>query len=99
MPVDAYYQAYNLVIEFEESHHSTPVKIFDKPNVMTVSGINRAEQRLKYVSLRKAILPKHNINLMFFAYDEFALKGKKLKRLKEKDIEVVKKKLSLYLKK
>lgn len=99
LPVDAFYISINLVIEFEESHHSKPVKIFDKVNVITVSGVNRVEQRIKYVELRKKILPKQNINLMFFQFDEFELKGKRLKKNKESDIETIRRKLKAYIKK
>jgi hypothetical protein len=98
LPVDAFYPSLYLVIEFEESHHSKSVKIFDKVDVMTVSGVNRAEQRIKYVELRKKILPKQNISLLFFQFDEFELKGKRLKRNRENDIEIVKKKLNPFIK-
>jgi hypothetical protein len=93
LPVDAFYPSLNLVIEFEESHHTQPIIFFDKPEVMTISGISRAEQRIKYIELRKEILPKHKIKLIFIAFDEFKLKGKRLNRIKEKDIEIIKKKL------
>jgi hypothetical protein len=98
LPVDAFYFSLNLVIEFEESHHSKSVKIFDKIDVITVSGVNRAAQRIKYVELRKMVLPKQNLNLLFFQFGEFELKGKRLKRNREKDIEVVKKKLNPFIK-
>ena len=66
---------------------------------MTISGINRAEQRIKYIELRKEILLKHKINLIFIAFDEFELKGKRLNRIKEKDIEIIKKETEKHLKK
>jgi len=99
LPVDAFYPSIDFVIEFEESHHSKPVKIFDKIDVKTVSGVNRAEQRIKYVELRKKILPKQNIKLLFFQFDEFELKGKRLKRNGEKDIEVVRKRFQQFINK
>lgn len=94
LPVDAFYSSLKLVIEFEESHHTKPVKLFDKPGVMTVSGMDRAAQRIRYIELRKQILPKHSIKLVFFAFDEFELTGKRLKRNKINDIEIVRKKLN-----
>lgn len=97
LPVDAYYEQLNLVIEFEESHHSKPVKLFDKPGKLTISGIVRAEQRIKYVELRKTVLPEHGINLIFFSFDEFELKRKRLKRNKEKDLKIITKKLSRFI--
>jgi hypothetical protein len=97
LPVDAFYPSLNLVIEFEESHHTQPVIFFDKPEKMTVSGINRSEQRIKYIELRKEILPKQKINLLFIAFDEFELKRKRLKKMKEKDIKIIKKKLKTFI--
>ncbi len=93
LPVDAFYPALKLVIEFEESHHGKPVKLFDKPGVMTVSGTDRAAQRIKYVELRKQILSRHNIRLLFLSINEFEVKGKRLKRIKERDIIVVRNRL------
>lgn len=98
LPVDAFYPLLKLVIEFEESHHSNPVKIFDKPNVMTISGVNRAEQRIKYVELRKEILPKEKLILLFFQFDEFELRRKRLIKNRIKDMEIVRKKLNTFIK-
>lgn len=98
LPVDAYYESLNLGIEFEELHHSKASKFFDKPDVITISGINRSQQRIKYVEKRKEILPKNNISLVFISFHQFELKGKKLKRVKEKDISTVKQILNRFLK-
>jgi hypothetical protein len=97
LPVDAWYPELNLVIEFEEIHHSKPNVHFDKPFKMTISGTNRGEQRVKYIKLRKIIFPKHKIRVLFIPYDKFELKGKKLKRIKDEDMKVVRELLKDYI--
>ncbi|MEI8047982.1 MAG: hypothetical protein WCI92_11430 [Bacteroidota bacterium] len=74
LPVDAYYESLNLVIEFQELQHSEPVAFFDKPEIKTVSGVSRDEQRKIYDQRRREELPKHEIKLIviphtIFSYD------------------------------
>lgn len=61
LPVDVYYPELNLVIEYKEQQHSKANKHFDKPDVMTVSGVHRGEQRRIYDQRRLGVLPKHGI--------------------------------------
>ena len=86
LPVDAYYEDLNLVVEYHERQHTESVKFFD--NKMTVSGVNRGEQRKIYDQRRESELPKHGIKLVIFDYSDFG-STKKLKRDPKKDIEVV----------
>jgi hypothetical protein len=71
LPVDVYYKEMNCVIEFKEIQHIKPVKHFDKPDKLTVSGVHRGEQRKKYDALRVTELPKHGIQLIEISYDNF----------------------------
>lgn len=48
LPVDGYYPAHRLVIEYREVQHDRPVGHFDRPDRMTVSGVHRGEQRKLY---------------------------------------------------
>lgn len=94
LPVDAFYEELNLVIEFRERQHTEEVKFFDKPNKMTVSGINRGEQRKLYDQRRRDTLPKHGIQLIEISYDDFNHdRLKRILRDKKNDIEVIKRKL------
>lgn len=94
LPVDSYYQKLNLVIEYREHQHTEEVKIFDKPNKMTVSGVHRGEQRKIYDERRRNNLPKNNITLLEISYSDFNYDGqKKLIRNPINDIEIVKLKL------
>lgn len=69
LPVDAYYQRLNLVIEYNERQHSEGVYFFDRRIVP--SGITRGEQRKRYDLLRHKLLPRHGIALVVLGYQEF----------------------------
>jgi hypothetical protein len=64
LPVDAFYPDLNLVIEYRERQHFESVRHFDKPWKMTVSGVHRGEQRMRYDERRREVLPKHGISLV-----------------------------------
>jgi hypothetical protein len=91
LPVDSYYSSINLVVEFREKQHTEAVKHFDKPNIMTVSGVNRGEQRKIYDQRRRDILPENGIKLVEISYADFNYDSKKkIKRNKNIDLEIVK---------
>jgi len=71
LPIDVYYPRLNLVIEFAEVQHTKPVKHFDKPNVMTVSGVHRGIQRRIYDERKKEVLPRHRIKLIEIPFHLF----------------------------
>lgn len=96
LPVDAYYPDLKLVIEYREKQHTKEVKFFDKRQ--TVSGIGRGEQRKLYDQRRRDVLPKHGIKLIELGYEDFGhTSNTRLVRQKEKDIEVLKAKLTEFL--
>lgn len=64
LPVDAYYPALGLVIEYRERQHDQPVPFFDKPNTVTVSGVHRGEQRRLYDRRRQEKIPAHGLQLV-----------------------------------
>lgn len=64
LPVDAYYEDLNLVIEVMESQHFKETPFFDKPHRLTVSGVHRGEQRKLYDQRRRTVLPEHGITLI-----------------------------------
>lgn len=98
LPVDAFYESLNLVIEFNERQHTEKVPFFDKPNKMTVSGVSRGEQRKIYDQRRKEVLPKHGIDLIVLSYFDFNFDSrKKIIRNRTDDIEILKEKLKKYV--
>ena len=95
LPVDAYYEDLNLVIEYYESQHTESTPFFD--NKKTVSGVSRGEQRRLYDERRRTELSKHGIRLVILRYSDFGT-TKRLKRdNREHDIEVVRKKLAEFI--
>jgi hypothetical protein len=99
LPVDAYYESLNLVIEFMEKQHTEDVAFFDKPDVMTISGVSRDEQRKIYDQRRRELIPKNGIDLVIISYDDFKYDNKKkIIRDKENDLKVVRNILKDYVK-
>lgn len=62
LPVDAWYPGARLVLEYRELQHSQPVPIMD--HRMTVSGVDRGEQRRRYDRLRDELIPAHGLRLV-----------------------------------
>lgn len=87
LPVDAYYEKLNLVIEYYESQHTESVSLFNKKK--TVSGVCRDEQRKIYDERRLTELPKHGIKVIVIDYSQFGT-SKKIKRDHNKDIDIIK---------
>jgi hypothetical protein len=64
LPVDAYYPDAGLVVEYRERQHDEPVRHFDKPDRLTVSGVHRGEQRRLYDARRDELIPAHGLRLV-----------------------------------
>ena len=98
LPVDAYYEPLKLVVEYRELQHTEAVPFFDKPDKKTVSGVPRGEQRALYDKRRREVLPEHGITLIEISYFDFMHEGKskRLVRNREKDLDVVRTKLSAF---
>lgn len=94
LPVDAYYEELNLVVEYCESQHSQSTPFFDRK--MTVSGVSRGEQRKIYDERRRTILPQHGIKVINIHYSDFGT-NKRIKRNYERDIEIIRLKLHEFL--
>lgn len=88
LPVDAYYEKLNLVIEYYECQHTEKVSFFDRK--ITVSGVTRGEQRKIYDERRKVELPENGIKLIIINYTDFG-PTKKIKRDHLNDLNVVRK--------
>ena len=96
LPVDAYYESLNLVIEYREKQHTEEVKFFD--HKMTSSGVTRDVQRREYDERRRVKLPENGIKLIEIDYLQLEHTGsKKLIRNREKDIETIKKLVTSFL--
>lgn len=54
LPFDAVWLSRGLIIEVDENQHREPVRFWDKPDVLTVSGVSRGEQRAIYAARKRA---------------------------------------------
>lgn len=86
LPVDAYYEHLNLVVEYHECQHTESIPLFNKSR--TISGVSRDEQRRIYDERRLEILPKHGIKVVIIDYSDFG-NTKKIKRNHDNDIIIV----------
>ncbi|WP_052503483.1 hypothetical protein [Lacinutrix sp. Hel_I_90] len=98
LPLAAFYEDVNLVIEFLEKQNYTAQHI-DKTDDATVVDTSRKEQIIKYNKRRREVLQKKDINLIEIDYSLFETDTKKnLSRDKAKDVALLKKILKQYLK-
>ncbi len=98
LPVDAYYEVLNLVIEYHERQHSEPVAHFDKPHRNTVSNMHRGEQRKRYDARRRKVLPARGLILVVFSYVQLAHRTNgRLMRDHQYDLGVIKERLDPIL--
>lgn len=98
LPVDAYCEKLQLVIEYRERQHMESVTFFDKPHRLTVSGVHRGEQRKIYDERRRKLIPKNNLILVEISYTDFNYDNqKRIIRNEKHDTEVVRKLLQKYV--
>jgi len=96
LPVDAYYKAYNLVIEQLDAIQ--PI-IVEKRNKKTVSGVGRAEQNKIYEKRKTSVLKRNKITVISISYSDFKCdENKTIIRNLESDLEIVKVKLKEFVK-
>jgi len=99
LPLDGYYKNLNLVIEYREKQHTEEVLHFDNPEVKTVSGVSRGEQRKIYDQRRRDVLLRKEIKLIEINYYAFEYDSQmNIIRNKEKDIEILKEILKDFIK-
>ncbi|MFF4307810.1 hypothetical protein [Streptomyces sp. NPDC001601] len=64
LPVDSYWPGHKLVVEYREVQHDQPTPFFDKPGRLTVSEVERGEQRALYDARRDEEIPAHGLHLL-----------------------------------
>ncbi len=97
LPVDAYYEELQLAIEFHEQKSSNPDPNIKRREKITVSGVPRSEQRLRYESRIAKTLPVNGIQLICIESSTFSCDAQNnIIRNEENDIEIVKNELKKY---
>lgn len=97
LPVDAYYPSLRLVVEFHEKQHTEAVKHFDKPDVLTVSGVHRGIQRKLYDDRRRELIPARGLSLVIIPMSYFTVRSHLIVKDQESDLKVVREALAAHL--
>lgn len=99
LPLDAYYDNLNLVIEYAEKQSDDPVSEVHNSDKMTISGVKRSEQRKIYKTRKKEVLRKKQINFIEIKHADFKCDNEnRLIRNNEDDIKVLKRILKNFIK-
>lgn len=91
LPVDGYWSANELVVEFQEKQHTESVPIFDRR--ATVSGVPRGEQRRLYDRRKAELIPVHGLRLVVIHKSEFEVRRDRIVRDRDRDTAVVRRRL------
>lgn len=91
LPVDGYWSANELVVEFQEKQHTESVPIFDRR--ATVSGVPRGEQRRLYDRRKAELIPAHGLRLVVIHKSEFEVRRDRIVRDRDRDTAVVRRRL------
>lgn len=97
LPVDAYWPSLRLVVEFHEKQHTEAVRHFDKPDVLTVSGVHRGLQRRIYDDLRRELIPAHGLSLVIIPMSDFQVRGRFIAQDHDSDLEIVRTALAAFI--
>ena len=98
LPIDLYYKELNLVLEFVEHSDSKKNAIDSKEERLTVSGITRAEQRLKYFNRKRKVLTEKDKSFIEIPLNDFEVDDSvKLIRNKGNDERVLRGLLSEFV--
>lgn len=97
LPLDGFYPNKNLVIEYTEKQQSADESSSNQ-NKMTISGVNRTEQRKIYKQRKKEVLRKKDINFIEIKFKDFEYdKELKIIRDEEKNKAILLRLLDKYL--
>ena len=95
LPVDGYWPGASTVVEYREIQHDRPVKHFDKPDVLTISGVHRGVQRALYDARRDTLIPAHGLRLVVIRPSDLSSSSsRRLRRLHDSDMEEARRLLS-----
>ncbi|WP_055585818.1 hypothetical protein [Peterkaempfera griseoplana] len=91
LPVDSYWPSRKLVVEYRELQHDQATPFFDKPGRLTVSGVDRGEQRALYDARREAEIPARGLRLLVIRPADLDAnnRGRLHRRDRARDLEAV----------
>ena len=80
LPFDAVWERRKLIVEIDEQQHGEPVRFFDKPDVITVSGVHRGEQRRLYDERKVRLARDRGYTVVRIPTSVLAMDGRVLAR-------------------
>lgn len=84
-----------MVVEYRELQHDRPVRHFDKPDRLTVSGVHRGLQRARYDQRRDDLIPAHGLRLVVIKPADLAANRRgRLLRHREHDLQALRARLA-----
>ena len=87
LPLDGYWEKYNLAIEFQEKQHFKPVPFWDQKK--TASGMTRGEQRKIYDQRKVEKTVAQRIRLLHIRQDAFPMAKGRIDRDPERDLGIL----------
>ncbi|MRT93034.1 hypothetical protein EMN46_08775 [Ancylomarina sp. 16SWW S1-10-2] len=101
LPVDAYYEELQLVVEYKEVQNFRPLAVHDtddEEEEITHTS-TREELRRLYDERRAKVLPKNGISLVVISYSDFMFNdNNRIIRVEENDLGIVQKALKDFCK-
>lgn len=95
LPLDGYWEKYNLAIEFQEKQHFKPVPFWDQKK--TASGMTRGEQRKIYDQRKVEKTVAQRIRLLHIRQDAFPMAKGRIDRDPERDLDIARRLLHDFL--
>lgn len=95
LPVDGFWRTHGIVVEFHERQHSEPVPFFD--DKITATGMTRGEQRKLYDRRKAELIPQNGSILIVIEQSDFPLQKNKIARDHDRDLLIVRRRLSAFL--
>lgn len=89
LPFDAVWEGRKLIVEIDERQHGESVGFFDKPDVMTVSGVHRGEQRRLYDERKVRLARDHGYTVVRIPASAISMHGRSLARNRDVDRPVI----------
>ncbi|WP_372754973.1 hypothetical protein [Labilibaculum sp.] len=98
LPVDAYYEELQLVVEYKEIQNFRPRANFNQEEEEeNTKAISREEQRRIYDERRAKVLPENDISLVVISYSDFDYdEQNKIIRNEDSDLKIVQKALKRF---
>jgi hypothetical protein len=77
LPFDATWESRRLIVEIDEDQHRRPVKFWDKPDLVTVSGVSRGRQRAIYDARKREAARAHGFTVVEIPWERRPLPGRR----------------------